>query len=77
MTLHVTNNLTQAINVYYNAGTADVFLRQVEPGKQVSIPVSSAPVGAEVTLKATTIDGGRTYSKPRVVLSGLYAWSIP
>ena len=77
ISVHVTNNLTQAVNVYYNAGGADVFLRQVEAGRQLSIPVSSARPGMEVTLKATTVDGGRTYSKPRVVLNGLYAWAIP
>ena len=75
--LLVTNNLTQPVNVYYNAGGGDVFLRQVDPGRPVTIPVRSAGPGTEVSLKATTIDGGRTYTRRNVVLTGVFSWNLP
>jgi hypothetical protein len=74
-----TNNLTQAVNVYVVTGTAgaDLFLRQVAGGASESLLVRGVAAGASVGLKATTIDGTRTYSKQNVVLAPGYVWQVP
>ena len=73
------NNLTQAVNVYVVTGTAggDLFLRQVPGGASEMLPVRGIAGGASVGLKATTIDGTRTYTKPNVVLTPAYVWQVP
>ena len=74
-----TNNLTQGVNVYVVTGTAgaDLFLRQVAGGASESLVVRGVAAGASVGLKATTIDGTRTYTKQNVVLSPGYVWQVP
>ena len=74
-----TNNLTQAVNVYVVTGTAggDLFLRQVPGGASEMLPVRGIAGGASVGLKATTIDGTRTYTKPNVTLTPGYVWQVP
>lgn len=77
--VNFTNNLAQAVNVYVVTGTAgsDMFLRQV-PGKGVEfLPVRGIASGATVSLKATTIDGQRTYTRDNVVLSKSTTWQVP
>jgi len=39
--------------------------------------VAGIPAGTTVTLKATTVDGTRTYTKANVVLNGTLDFSIP
>jgi len=74
-----TNNLTQGVNVYVVTGTAggDLFLRQVAGGATESLMVRGVARGAPVGLKATTIDGTRTYTKQNVVLGPGYVWQVP
>ena len=75
--IHMTNNLTQAVNVYVvNQGT-DMFVKQVAANSTDHLPVKGIPVGTSVSLKATTADGTRTYSKQNVVLSAMYEWQVP
>jgi hypothetical protein len=77
MTVNVTNNLSQAVNVYVVSGGSDIFLRQVPANSTQSLPVQGVASGATVTLRATTVDGGHTYSKDNVTLSGSYMWQVP
>jgi hypothetical protein len=76
-----TNNLTQAVNVYVVQGTGrtggDLFLRQVAGGATETLPVRGVATGASIGLKATTVDGTRTYSKENVVLARAVVWQVP
>ncbi|HEX7122091.1 MAG TPA: hypothetical protein VF178_06940 [Gemmatimonadaceae bacterium] len=76
VSLSVTNRLTQAINVYVNAGETDTFLRQVGANTTELIPVPNLSAGTSVQLKARTADGTRTYTRDNVVLSGTVAWEV-
>jgi hypothetical protein len=75
--LQVTNNLSQAVNVYVVSGGSDIFLRQVGANATESLPVQGVATGSNVTLKATTVDGTRTYTKDNVTLAGSYRWQVP
>lgn len=76
-TLRVTNNLAQAINVYVVNGGSDVFLRQVASNSAESMTVPGIAAGATVKLRATPVDGTRSYTRDNVTLTGLYEWQIP
>lgn len=73
----VTNNADVAMNIDVVSGDNDIFLGQVSPNSTKLMPVSGITSGSVVTLKATTADGARTYRKEGVVLSGMYAWTVP
>lgn len=75
--VQVTNNLAQGVNVYITLGGADTFLRQVAANSSATIPVQGFAPGSTVSLKATTVDGTRTYSRTNVVLSGTYVFPLP
>jgi hypothetical protein len=75
--LQITNNLTQAVNVYVTYNGTDQFVQQVRAGSSLRLPVRGIPAGSTVTLKATTVDGTRTYSRPNIVLNGVYTFPIP
>lgn len=75
--LHVTNNLSQAINVYVVSGTNDIFLKQVAANTVEHIPVSGVAAGSTVNLRAVTVDGTRTYTKNNVTLNSMYDWRLP
>lgn len=75
--LHVTNNLSQAVNVYVVSGGNDIFVKQVAANSVEHVPVSGVPAGATVNLRAVTVDGTRTYSKTNVTMSGMYEWRLP
>jgi hypothetical protein len=77
VTLKVTNNLSQAANVYVVNGGSDVFLKQVPPNGTETINVPGVAAGATVGLKATPVDGSRSYTRDNVTLSGVYEWQIP
>lgn len=77
-TVQITNNLSQAVNVYVTAsGSAELFLRQVPANTVEKVPVPSVASGTTATFKAVTIDGSRTYQSRTVALSGLFIWSVP
>jgi len=42
-----------------------------------TVPVQGVASGTTVTIKAVTIDGVQTYSRPNVVLSGTYSFAVP
>ena len=75
--LHVTNNLSQAVNVYVVSGTSDIFLKQVAANTVEHIPVSGIAAGSTVNLRAVTVDGRSTYTKNNVTLNSMYDWRLP
>jgi len=75
--VNVTNNLSEPVNVYVNAGGEDIFLGQVGGGSAMSLPVKGVSSGSTVTLKATRMSDKYSYSKSGVVLSGTYLWQVP
>lgn len=77
VTLRVTNNLTQSLNIYVVSGGTDVFLKQVAASSAESMTVPGIAAGTTVQLKATPADGSRTYTRDNVMLSGMYDWQVP
>jgi hypothetical protein len=77
MTLSVSNNANQAVNVYVVSGGTPIFVGQVSPGRTQDLAVSGVAEGSLVTLRATTTDGTRTYTKDNVQLAGTYSWQVP
>lgn len=75
--LHLTNNLSQAVNVYVVSGSSDIFVKQVGSNSVEHIPVSGVAAGSTVNLRAVTVDGTRTYTRNNVVLSSMYEWRLP
>ena len=77
-TVQVTNNLSQAVNVYVTpSGGGELFLRQVPANTVEKVPVQGVASGTNVTFKAVTVDGSRTYQSRNVPLTGLFLWSVP
>ena len=78
LSVQVTNNLSQAVNIYATAtGSSELFLRQVPANTVEKVPVQGITSGTKVTFKAVTVDGSRTYQSRDVSLIGLYVWSVP
>jgi len=75
--IHLTNNLSQPVNVYVVSGTSDIFVKQVSSNTVEHIPVQGIAPGATVNLRAVTVDGTRTYTKNNVTLSSMYEWRLP
>lgn len=78
MAVQMTNNLSQAVNIYATpSGSSELFLRQVPANTVEKVPVQGVASGSTVTFKAVTADGSRTYQSRNVTLTGMYVWSIP
>ncbi|MEJ7810479.1 MAG: hypothetical protein WKG32_08745 [Gemmatimonadaceae bacterium] len=77
MSLSVTNSAAQAVNVYVVSGGNPIFVGQVSGNSTQSLSVSGVAAGSVVTLRATTTDGTKTYSKDNVALNGAYTWQVP
>lgn len=77
ITLSVTNNANQAVNVYVVSGGTPIFVGQISPGRTQALSVSGVAEGSLVTLRATTTDGTRNYTKDNVTLSGTVTWEVP
>ncbi len=75
--IHITNNLSQAVNLYVTTGGTDVLLKQVAANATEHVPVRGIGVGTNVTLKAVTVDGTRTYTRKDITLSSMYEWRVP
>ena len=75
--VQVTNNLSQAVNVYVVSGSSDMFVKQVGSNSVEHIPVSGVAAGSTVNLRAVTVDGTRTYTKNSVTLTSMYEWRLP
>jgi hypothetical protein len=77
VSIRLTNNLSQAVNVYVVSGGNDIFIKQVSANTVDNLPVAGVPAGATVNLRASTVDGTRTYTKNNVTLSSAYDWRLP
>jgi len=77
VSIRLTNNLTQAVNLYVTSAGTDVFLKQVAAGSVEVVPVRGIAAGTTVTLKARTVDGTRTYTRDSIYLSSNYEWRVP
>jgi hypothetical protein len=77
LSIQVKNDLTQAVNVYITAGGSDSFLGQVAAKETKPLSVQGFASGTTVNLKAVTVDGAKTYSRDKVVLSGTYNFPLP
>ena len=75
--IHLTNNLSQAVNVYVVSGGNDIFVKQVGSNTVEHVPVSGVAAGSTVNLRAVTVDGTRTYTKNNVTLTSAYDWRLP
>ena len=75
--IHLTNNLSQAVNVYVTTGGTDMLLKQVAANSTEHLPVRGIAAGTNVTLKAVTVDGTRTYTRKDVALTTMYEWRVP
>ena len=75
--IHITNNLSQAVNVYVTTGGTDMLLKQVAANSTEHLPVRGIASGTNVTLKAVTVDGTRTYTRKDIILSTMYEWRVP
>jgi hypothetical protein len=76
--VQVTNNLSQAVNVYVTTpGSGEIFLRQIPANTVEKVPVQGVASGTTVTFKAVTVDGARTYQSRSVGLTGLFVWGVP
>jgi hypothetical protein len=76
--VQLTNNLSQAINVYVvSSGGGELFLRQVPANTAEKLPVTGVAAGSTVTFKAVTVDGSRTYQSRSAPLSAMFLWSVP
>ena len=77
VSIRLTNNLTQAVNVYVTSAGSDVFLKQVAANSVEIVPVRGLSAGTTATLKARTVDGTRTYTRDNVYLGANYEWRVP
>ena len=77
VSIRLTNNLTQAVNLYVTSGGTDVFLKQVSANAVEVVPVRGLTAGTTVTLKARTVDGTRTYTRDNVYLASNFEWRVP
>ena len=76
--VQVTNNLSQAVNVYVTgASSSEMFLKQIPANTAEKVPVQGVASGTSVTFKAVTVDGSRTYQSRSAALVGLYVWGVP
>ncbi len=75
--LSVTNNLAKAVNVYVINGGTEIFLKQVAAKSTDRMNVPNVAAGTTVKLRATPVDGGDSYTRDNVTLSGLYEWQVP
>ena len=76
ISLTVTNNETQPIQVYVVQGGNPMFVKQVAARSTETVSVPGVAAGSSVTLRATRADGSKTYNKD-VTLSGSYNWVVP
>ena len=76
VSLTVTNNETQPIQVYVVQGGNAMFVKQVAARSTETLSVPGVASGSSVTLRATRADGSKTYNKD-VTLTNPYNWTVP
>lgn len=77
-TLHFTNNLSQAVNVYIVQSGTETFVSQVAANTTENLPVRGVPQGSQVLLRAVTIDGKSQFDTQNpITLTSSYTWRVP
>ena len=76
VSLTVTNNETQPVQVYVVQGGNAMFIKQVAARSTETLSVPGVASGSAVTLRATRADGSRTYTKD-VTLTNSYNYVVP
>jgi queuine/archaeosine tRNA-ribosyltransferase len=77
-TLHFTNNLAQAVNVYVVQGGTETFVRQVGANTTENLPIRGIALGSQVLLRAVTVDGKSQFDTQNpVALTSTYTWKVP
>lgn len=77
-TIHFTNNLPQAVNVYVVQGGTETFIRQVGANTTENLPVRGIPQGSQVLLRAVTVDGKSQFDTQNpIALTSTYTWRVP
>ena len=76
VSLRITNNLSQAVNVYIRSGTSDIFVKQISANTVEWVPIEGFRPGTTVTLVARPVSGSPTYSQT-VVLEQSVEWRVP
>jgi uncharacterized lipoprotein YajG len=77
-TIHFTNNLGQAVNVYVVQSGTETFVRQVAANTTENLPVRGIALGSQVVLRAVTVDGKSQFDTPNpVALTSMYTWKVP
>ena len=80
VTLHVTNNLNQPVNVYVEYGGNSIMLGDVAGGAAREFNVPNVPSGAQAVVRARTQDGQSSYCPngcAPVTLTSTYTWRVP
>jgi hypothetical protein len=77
LSISMTNNLAQPVNVYVVSQGTDLFVKQVPPNTTELLPVRGLTTTGPVRLRATTVDGTRTFTRDDVVLTSNYQWRVP
>ena len=75
--LSVTNNSSQAVNVYVVTGGTDIFVGQVTANSTQLLNVAGVASGTVVTLRARPVSGGDGWRRDNVTLSGTTTWQVP
>lgn len=77
-TIHFTNNLSQAVNVYVVQSGTETFVRQVAANTTENLPVRGIPQGSQVVLRAVTVDGKSQFdSQNPMPLTSTTTWKVP
>ncbi|MDP1860952.1 MAG: hypothetical protein Q8K82_19920 [Gemmatimonadaceae bacterium] len=77
VSIKVTNNTTQPITVFVQAGGTEITLKQVAARSTEILSVPNVAAGTTVRLRATLADGSRSYTRESVVLNGVFEWQVP
>lgn len=77
-TIHFTNNLSQAVNVYVVQGGTETFVRQVAANTTENLPVRGIPQGSQVALRAVSVDGKSQFDTQNpITLTSSVSWRVP
>lgn len=77
VSLAVTNNLDDVVSVYVISGGTETFLQRVNAKSTARFTVPNFRSGTVVSLKATPVNGGDSYVRDNVTLTGMFEWTVP
>ena len=76
-TIHFTNNLPQAVNVYVIQNGTETFVKQVSASTTENLPVRGVALGSSVTLRATSVDNKSQFDSNPMALTSTLTWKVP